>query len=143
MKPPLRLIVLFLVILLPINSYGMWMGVSDAQLIQQSALIVKANYVGATTITVNKQALRLGVLSVKSTLKGNPQEVIFIQLTVTPKGFPQRSDDINFSVNQKGLWMLQKTTLNGIYKVNTPQHFIPEQQLKTRLPLLLPLIKNN
>lgn len=120
----------------------MWAGIPDTQLIQEADLIVTAHYVGATSIKIHNKNDYLGVLQVKETLKGTQQEVVFIRLIPpTPKGLPQRSDVINFKINQQGLWILQATTQQGIYRINTPQAFIPEQQLKTRLPQLLPLIK--
>ncbi len=122
----------------------MWFGIPDAQLIEEADLIVKAHYVGATSIKIHNKNDYLGVLQVEETLKGTQQELVFIHLTPpTPKNLPQRSDVINFKINQHGLWILQATTQQGIYRVSTPQAFIAEEQLKTRLPQLLPLIKNN
>ena len=140
MKLPLILSFVFM-LLLTSNSYAMWFAIPDAQLIKQASLIVKAQYIGATTITISKNTYRIGVLAIKETLKGKEQNVAFIRLTESPKGLPERSDRMNFSVNQSGLWILQQSTQQGIYTINTPQHFIAEQKLKNRLPQLLPLIK--
>jgi len=119
----------------------MWAGISDTQLVKQSDLIVQATYLGSTSITLNKKKLQLGVLQIEDTLKGEQQEVILIHTTSTPKGFPQRSDTISFKVGQKGLWILQRSSQQGIYEIKIPQAFISESRLKDRLPQLLPFIE--
>ena len=119
----------------------MWAGISDSQLINESNLIVKATYIGATTIGIDQNKYHLGVLNIEDILKGDKQAVVFIHLPVRPKGFPQRSDEINFKKRQKGIWFLEKDLQHeGIYEINHPQRFIPETQYKNRLPALFKLL---
>jgi len=119
----------------------MWAGISDSQLIKQSALIIEATFIGSSTIILNKEKLQLGALSVKTTFKGNKQELVFIKLSLSPEGYPRSSNKIRFQVGQKGLWFLENNnSYEGIYEIKLPQGFIPEQQLKNRLPALLKLL---
>ena len=132
--------ILFLM-LLSSNSFAMWAGIPDAQLVKQSDLIIKARYIGATTLKLNKEQLHLGVLKVKDILKGSKREVVLIRNTPTPSGSARRSDEITFQTGQYGLWFLEKSTQHeGIYEIKHPQRFIPEQQFKNRLPALLKLL---
>jgi len=140
-KPPLILLSIFLIALLPISSSAMWARMTDAELIKQSSLIAKASYIGANTITLNKKKYRLGILKIEDTLKGEQQEVVFIRLPIIRKGLPQRSDEIHFTPDQKGLWFLEKfIEQEGIYIINRPDRFIPEEQFKNRLPALFKLL---
>jgi len=142
MKSSLNLLLtLFLISLLPNNSIAMWAGMSDAELIEQSDLIVKATYIGSSTVILNKEKLHLGVLNIEDTLKGDKQDVVFIRLSLRPKNFPQRSDEINFKAGQKGLWFIEKDAQrDGVYEIKHPQRFLPEQQFKSRLPALFKLL---
>jgi len=132
---------ILLLALLSTNAYAMWVGMSDAQLIKQSNLVVKATYIGATTLTLNKKKYHLGALSIEGTLKGDMQDVVFIRLSSRPKGSPKRSDEISFKPGQQGVWFLEKIIeQEGIYEINRPDRFIPAEQLKNRLPAILKLI---
>lgn len=120
----------------------MWAGMTDAELVGASPLIVMATYIGSTQVTLqeNGPALHLGVLEVNDTLKGNPQELVFLQLPAS-SGLLHKSDDIFFRPGQKGLWFLKKDGPHqGIYKIDHPQRFIPEQQLGNRIKPLLKLL---
>ena len=140
-KPALILFSIFMIALLPIGSSAMWARMTDAELIKQSNLIVKATYIGSTTISVDKKKLHLGVLHIEDTLKGNQQGVVFIRLGSTTKGFPKKSDEISFKLNQKGMWFLEKNIeQEGVYIINRPDRFIPEEQFKNRLPALFKLL---
>lgn len=115
---------------------------TDAELVEGSQLIVMATYIGSTQITLKEggQTLHLGVLDVDDALKGNMQEVVFLQLP-SASGQLHKSDDIFFRPGQKGLWFLKKDDRQqGIYKVDHPQRFIPEQQLGKRIAPLLKLL---
>lgn len=140
MKLPLLLISAFWAILVSTHSQAMWLAVPDAQLVKNSPLIVKATYAGSTNITVDNKQLHLGVLNIEKTYKGSIKDVVLIN--IPPKGNrAPRSDEINFNIGQKGLWLLQDSNQKGIYSVNNPQSFIDTQSLKSRLPNLLKLIQ--
>jgi len=122
------------------SSYAMWAGIPDTQLVK-SQLIVKASYIGTTTLTLNEEQLQLGVLKVTETLKGNKQDVVLIRLRISPANSPRRSDEISFQLDQKGIWFLERDNQReGIYEIKHPQRFIPEQQFKSRLPTILKLL---
>jgi len=152
MKSPLRNIFLnkystpflcmLLVVLISNSSYAiaMWAGIPDAQLVK-SPLIVKASYIGTTTLTLNKKQLQLGVLKVTETLKGNKQDVVLIRLRIPPANSPRNSNEISFQLGQKGMWFLEHDNQSkGVYDIKHPLRFIPEQQFKRRLPALLKLL---
>ena len=123
------------------SSYAMWAGIPDAQLVKSSQLIVKASYLGRTTLTLNKEQLQLGVLKVTETLKGNKQNVVLIRLRISPANSPRSSNEISFQLDQKGMWFLERDNkMEGIYEIKHPQRFIPEQQFKRRLPTILKLL---
>ena len=122
------------------SSYAMWAGIPDTQLVK-SPLIVKASYLGRTTLTLNKEQLQLGVLKVTETLKGNKQNVVLIRLRISPANSPRSSNEISFQLDQKGMWFLERDNkMEGIYEIKHPQRFIPEQQFKRRLPTILKLL---
>ena len=131
---------ILLLALVPSSSYAMWAGIPDTQLVK-SPLIVKANYIGTTTLTLNKKQLQLGVLKVTETLKGNKQDVVLIRLRISPANSPRSSNEISFQLGQKGMWFLERDNQRkGVYEIKHPQRFIPEQQFKRRLPALLKLL---
>ncbi len=140
MKLPLLWISTFWIILISTHSHAMWLAISDAQLVKNSPVIVKATYVGETNITVNNKRLYLGVLNIEKTFKGSIKNIVLIHVPEKSNRAP-RSDEINFNIGQKGLWFLQKSKQDGIYNANTPQSFIDMQSLKARLPDLLKLIQ--
>lgn len=123
-------------------SQAMWAGMSDAELVKQSPLIVMATYLGSSQVMLPEagQALHLGVLDVEDTLKGTRRELVFIQLPPA-NGLPQKSDDLFFRPGQKGLWFLKEDSQQqGLYKIDSPQRFIPEQQLAGRMATLRKLL---
>ena len=122
------------------SSYAMWAGIPDTQLVK-SPLIVKARYIGTTTLTLNKKQLQLGVLKITETLKGGKQDVVLIRLRISPANSPRNSNEISFQLNQKGMWFLERDNQRrGVYEIKHPLRFIPEQQFKNRLPSILKLL---
>ncbi len=140
MKRSILLLLASWVIIASAHSDAMWLAVPDATLVKNSSLIVEATYIGTTHITINKTKSSLGVLNIDTILKGNIQEIVLIYVS-THKNSAQRGDDINFKVGQQGLWLLTEPDKNGIYKINMPQEFISKEQLKTKLPKLLEIIR--
>ena len=126
------------------NTQAMSAGMSDESLIRHSQLIVKATYIGQSQVRLNEtgNVLTLGVLNVDDTLKGNKQEVIFIQLP--PVHGPHKSDDIVFRSGQYGLWFLKENRpQQNIYSIDHLQRFIPEKQFGNRIPSLLKLLDSS
>ncbi len=137
-----RLLLLFLALSGAGSVQAMWAGMSDAELVEASSLIVNAVYIGGADVSlkVDGEILHLGVLDVENTLKGNQQEVIYIQLPRLA-GSMRKSDDIFFHRGQKGLWFLRKEAAKeGIYVIDHPQRFIPEEKVNSRMDLLRKLL---
>ena len=129
------LIAILSVFFWPVHAQAMWAGMTDAQLVKHSELVVQATYLDNTQIRINEtdKTLNIGVLHVTDTLKGNKQAIILLHLPALQDG-PRRSDEIFFRPGQKGLWFLNKAhQQNGLYKVEHPQRFIPEDRVKSRL----------
>jgi len=141
-----RLLLVAATLLTVFGSSGlqaMWAGMSDAELVEKSVLIVKATYIGSTQISVDKhgKVLKLGVLAVEETLKGDTQQMLLLHLPVLTGG-PQRSDAILFRPGQKGLWFLKKSGLyEGSYLVDHPQRFIPVHYMNRRIGTLRKLLE--
>lgn len=121
---------------------AMWVRLTDAELVENTQLIVMATYIGRTEVNLEMggRVIYLGVLDVDDTLKGNRQEVVLIKLN-RPEGIPYKSDDIFFRPGQKGLWFLRKhSQQTGIYLIDNPQRFVPEKKLDSRIDSLLKLL---
>ena len=121
---------------------AMWAKMTDAEMVESSQLIVVATYIGKADVglKVDDKILHLGVLDVSNTLKGNQQEVVFLQLPQSTSIF-RRSDDIFFHPGQKGLWFLREVSQQkGIYVIDNPQRFVPEEKVDNRMDSLLKLL---
>lgn len=140
---PVRVLLLF-VLTSAVSVQAMWVWLTDAELVENSQLIVMATYIGRTEVTLEKggRVIYLGVLDVDDTLKGNRQEVVLLKLPL-PEGIPHKSDDIFFHSGQKGLWFLRKDSQQaGIYLIDNPQRFVPEKKDDNRIDSLLKLLAN-
>ncbi len=121
---------------------AMWAKMTDAELVERSPLIVMATYIGKAEagLKVNGEILHPGVLQVDRTLKGNQREVIFLQLPQS-ESLIRKSDDIFFHPGQKGLWFLREVSpQKGIYKIDNPQRFVPEDKVDDRMDSLRKLL---
>ena len=121
---------------------AMWARMTDAELVESSQLIVMATYRGKAEagLKVDGEILHLGVLDVDKTLKGNQREVIFLQLPQS-ESLLRKSDDIFFHSGQKGLWFLREVSQHkGIYAIDNPQRFVPEEKVGNRMDSLLKLL---
>jgi len=137
----LRLMLGVALVLITVSSYGMWARMPDTQLISASSLIVKATYIGASTIIIDNKKYYIGVLKIEDTFKGDKQDVVFIRVSPLIKNKAQVSDGLDFKIGQKGIWFLENMLdQENIYAINRPDRFIPEQQFKERLPSLLKLL---
>jgi len=140
---PVRVLLIF-ALTSAVSVQAMWVWLTDAELVENSQLIVMATYIGRTEVSpeMGGSVLYLGVLDVDDTLKGSRHEVVLIKLPL-PEGVPHKSDDIFFHAGQKGLWFLRKhSQQTGIYLIDNPQRFVPEKKLDSRIDSLLKLLAN-
>jgi hypothetical protein len=122
-----------LCLLLPGNAaLAMWAGVSEAELIAHSHMIVVGTLVEKvhTRLGPNQSELEIGVLRVEQVLKpstdGGTSSVAFVLLALPRSGGFVSSASIQYSVGQQGLWFLAATTNpgSGLYNANHPQRFV-------------------
>ncbi len=121
------------------NATAMWMKMTDPELIERSSLIVSAKLIGITEITPsrNNDSLRLGVLQITKTFKGD--ENLSVVLIKLPKQSGLLSSmDIAYSKGEEGIWFLRldRKGLSGIYYADSPQRLWSNDQAE-RLMLLL------
>jgi len=119
------------------SAHAMWVGMSDAELVKSSELIVTGSFIGNTSvyITADNKNLNLGVLKVENTFKGQKSDIVLIRLPYQHRpGSPQKSDDLFYKAGQSGLWFLKADSHNkGIYLADHPQRFVPAMQLESKL----------
>lgn len=124
------------------SVHAMWAKMTDAELVESSRLIVMATYKGRAdaNLKVDGGISHLGALEVSNTLKGDQREVIYLQLPRSD-GILRKSDDMVFHPGQKGLWFLREIDHEqGIYIVDNPQRFVPEEKLDNRMDSILKLL---
>ena len=108
----------------------MFVRLSDAELIEQSELIVVGELIGRTSISVvqGDGTQTLGVIRIDETLKGEQGETIaFLGL---PGGKFLSSSELSYNDGQRGLWYLRLRNADehGIYVADHPQRFVPMDQ---------------
>ncbi len=105
----------------------MWARLTDAELIAKSDVIVMAELIGQTRVTLPpaQAPVSLGVLQVEEVLKGDPHRSLLLLVLPSPKG-PQSSSDIFYRKGQRGLWFLRprKAGAVGLYLADHPQRFL-------------------
>ncbi len=115
------------------NISAMWVEISDCKLIDQSVIIVEAEFTGTTRIKLSKntQSIEPGILQIKQVFKGNNMLDNVLVEQPMPKD-PRSSIDIFFTRGQKGIWFLTKgkTSNSGIYSANDYQRYWPEDKLQ-------------
>ncbi len=121
----------------------MWTEAGDAELVKSSVLIVTATYAGHSTFSLETQSppLTLGVLQIEKVLKGGPNlGLVFIR--VPNPGLPRKSDDIDYSEGQRGLWFLRADdTHDGLYLADHPQRFVPDAQQEEKIRAIQNLLR--
>jgi hypothetical protein len=107
---------------------AMWVKLSEAELVDQSDLIVSAELIGETHLQLSpdQPKLTVGVLRVGEVLKGDPSQTVALLALPSPEA-PRSSADILYRRGQRGLWLLRRQSpkSQGIYLANHPQRFIP------------------
>ena len=116
----------------------MFVRLSDAELIEDSELIVVGELIGRAPINSSQGngTQMLGVIRVDETLKGERGTTIaFLGL---PGGKIMRSDDLSYGDGQRGLWYLRLRDADeaGIYVADHPQRFVPMDQAGGKIETL-------
>ncbi|MDP3085674.1 MAG: hypothetical protein Q8N44_18560 [Rubrivivax sp.] len=111
--------------LLPATA--MWAGLTDAELLARSDLVVIGEWQGAATLELPPPtgALTLGVIRVNEVIKGDPG--LAIALVLQPAaGVPRSSSDLIYRRGDRGLWLLRaRPGAAGQFLVDHPQRFVP------------------
>jgi hypothetical protein len=110
---------------------AMWVEMSQAELVENSALIVIGKLIGTTEVSTDAQSapLHLGVLQVSDVLKG-PSELKTILLLLPDNRKPLSSSDIIYRIDQHGLWFLRtRSGTTGIYLADSPQRFLQQEKI--------------
>ncbi len=119
--------VLLLLLCTMVGSAGaMFVKLSDAELIEQSGLIVVGELIGRASIGAAQQdgTQVLGVIRVEETFKG--EQGVAIVFLALPGRF-MHSADFSYDDGQRGLWYLRLRHADeaGIYVADHPQRFVP------------------
>lgn len=132
----MRLRVAFLFFLVCVSFFiprqveGMWARYSDTGLIAASPLIVMAEFIGETMLTVGPdgRSRAVGVLRVEEVLKGDPVTTVVL-IEVPTSGQPRASETIHYTRGQRGLWFLYVSpgTQTGLFRADHPQCFVPSE----------------
>lgn len=104
---------------------------SDADLLASSAVVVEAEYIGRAAVPLAPPASPawLGVLRVRSTLKGRVPDGVVLFKVPAPGGLVS-SSDITFSAGQAGLWFLRAAPDGSLF-ADHPQRFLPAGDPRT------------
>lgn len=131
-------------ILLPITSYGSWAEFSDIELVNQSDVIVNAELIGQTQVTINQFKYVIGVLKVEGVLKGDKNQAVILLALPSTEG-PRSSIDIFYENGQNGLWFLREQKAKGetgMYLADHPQRFVSEKQADAQIAIIRNILKD-
>jgi len=111
----------------PTRLNAMFAALSDRELIDTSALIVQAEFLGQTDVQFGPSggSMSVGVLMVQEALKGGLQgKIVLLALPSSAK--PVSSSDLLYRPGQTGLWFLRlpSDVPKGLYLADHPQRFI-------------------
>lgn len=107
---------------------------TDQELLNTSAAIVFAEFIGSTELQIKSKNLRLtvGVLRVQQVLKGSSHVNIMLVRQYPRTGVV--SGTYNFEVGKLGLWFLQEALgVEGLYQVSHSGRFIEMDESSTAL----------
>lgn len=107
---------------------AMWQGMTDAELQQQSTLVIDGEWVGDAAWPARADGARLGVIAIKTVLHGSADGSLAFVLR-PPSSRPVSSTDLNFRRGDRGLWFLKRAPAAdaaGVYVVDHPQRFLRE-----------------
>ncbi len=139
-----NIFLIFYLILLPTTSYGSWAKLSDIELVNQSDVIVNAELIGQTQVTINQLKYVIGVLKVEGVLKGDKNQAVILLALPHTKG-PRISTDILYRKGQKGLWYLRERKAKGetgIYLADHPQRFLSIEHAGDQIKAIQKILKN-
>jgi len=120
----------------------MWARMSDAELLERSAIVVQGSLIGQSPIrTTSGEDLLLGVIKVDAVLKG-PGTLTVVFLVLPAPGRPISSSDLVYRVGQSGLWFLRQRSEDetGIYLADHPQRFAPAGSASAQIKALQALL---
>jgi hypothetical protein len=109
-----------------VSSGGMFARMSDAELVAKSEVIVQAELIGQTRVTLSPSegALTLGILRIDEAFKGAKDESLLLLVMASPDR-PRSSSDISYQKGQRGLWFLRsRAPGQGLYLADHPQRFV-------------------
>lgn len=120
------------------NALGMFVKMSDEQLLDDSSVIVVAEFIGYSDLELGPagRSTRLGVLKRSVTLKGETTQTIFLIKLASPNA-PISSTDLNYKSGDTGLWFLSPTDVKGVFQCNHPQRFVSSAGSPERYEALL------
>jgi hypothetical protein len=109
------------------NLMAMFASLTDAELLQNSSLIVEAEYLGQSEVRLGAQGsgASLGVLRVRDVLKGEVPGGVVLLAVPSPQR-PVSGSDIVFKPGQSGWWFLRDASdgSKGVYLADHPQRFL-------------------
>ena len=113
-----------LLLYMQVGSSGMFAKMSDADLIARSDVIVEAELIGQTRVTLSpsEAPLTLGVLRIDEAFKGVRDESLLLLVLASPDRL-RSSSDISYQKGQSGLWFL-RARAPGLYLADHPQRFL-------------------
>ncbi|GAX60004.1 transcriptional activator [Candidatus Scalindua japonica] len=123
------IVLLFILVLVSSSTNAMWVKASDSELVEHSDVIITAELIACTQITIHQQETNIGILKVEEVLKGDDNQSAFL-LALPSARVLRKSDDIFYKIGQKGLWCLRERKLKGeagIYLADQPQRFTSEE----------------
>lgn len=146
MKILIRLVIL-IIVLISVTSLtnAMWAKLSDKELIEKSEIIITAELIGHTEVTINQINYNVGILKVGEVLKGDTDQTALLLVMPSSKG-PHKSDDILYKRGQKGLWLLRERKNEeeaGLYLADNPQRFTPEEYADDQIKEIRRILKDN
>ncbi len=147
MKFITRYIALIFALVFIINlstTNAMWAKLSDSELIEKSDIIITAELIGQTQVSINQSKFVVGVLRIKEVLKGDKCQSVTL-LALPPTEGPHSSSDIFYKDGQKGLWFLRERKnkgVTGIYLADQPQRFVPEKRADAQVEIIRNILKD-
>lgn len=120
------------------NANAMWVKLSDTELVEKSDVIITAELIGQTQITISQSKNVVGVLKIGEVLKGAEGLTIILLALPSTEG-PRSSTDIFYENGQNGLWFLRERKIRGdagIYLADQPQRFVSEKQADAQIEIV-------
>ncbi len=127
-----------LIVVKPVHAT--WAGMTDQELVNQSEVIVKATFIGKATVRFpeTQKPRLLGVLKVEHIYKGEPVDVVLLDLPLRSPNVSV-STDIRHTVGQRGFWFLRSSPASeGIFLADHPQRIWSLDQQRKLKQLLAP-----